>query len=285
MHAIRLSLGALLLAVLGQTLPVSAAAPSGAGPGCRVVRSRIVCEAREVKRAPRPTLRPSNGTNRPTTLTPGRRPATPPLDNQELQEYWAFLAHICQLDPNDPICPKDGAPPVALPTPEDLARSVVRRMPLPKPVPGRSPGDKLPDGRPTTYVNLSTWFYVPPQQYKPITVRAQAGAVWAEATATPIALTFNPGNGDPPVQCAGPGRPWNPDQDTNDTPPPDGCGYTYTKSSYGQPAGMVTATHGILWRITWQGSGGAGGTLPNQQTVTPSTFAVAEAQAVVADVQ
>lgn len=283
MHAIRLTCASLLTLALGHPIGLNVSAPV-AGTGCRLVRGIPVCEATEVKRptgrVPGTVLR----TSRPAGDITGRRPARLPIDNQGRQDWRLLLQEICGIDPDDPVCPRDGAPPAALPTPEAVARSAVRKMSLPRPVPGRSPGDKLPDGRPTTYVNLSTWFYVPQQQYKPVSVRAEVGAVWAEATATPVALTFYPGNGDPPVRCSGPGRPWDPNRDTNDTPPPGGCGYTYTRSSYGQPQGMVTATHGILWHITWQGSGGAGGTLPAQQTLTPSTFAVAEAQAVVVDV-
>lgn len=181
--------------------------------------------------------------------------------------------------PCAPTTPK--APAVAAPTPEALAHQLAASMVLPKPTPKRSPDQALPDGRPTTYVKLSTWFYVPAAQYKPKTVRAQLGTVWAEATATPVALTFIPGDGSPGVACAGPGRAWVYGQDMNDTPPPGGCGYTYTHSSYGQPGGMVTATYGIQWDVTWTGSGGAGGTLPSMQTTSTSTFAVAEAQAVV----
>ena len=139
----------------------------------------------------------------------------------------------------------------------------------------------MPDGRPTTYVRLQTWFYVPAAQWKPVRVTASAGGLSATATATPTVLMFDPGDGSGPVSCAGPGRAWVYGQDKNFDPAPGGCSYAYLKSSYGFPGGMVTATYSITWEITWAATGGAGGGLPDVMTTSTARFAVAEAQAVV----
>ncbi len=162
-----------------------------------------------------------------------------------------------------------------------LARSLTAQLKLPSPTPGRSPDDKLRDGRPTTYVKLFTWFHVPDDEYSARSLRAAVGPVWAEATATPAVLTFDPGDGGPMVRCSGPGRPWDKYRDTNFDRAPGGCDYRYLRASRGFPQGMVTATYGIEWAITWRGSGGTGGALPPVTTTTQSRFAVAEAQAVV----
>ena len=57
------------------------------------------------------------------------------------------------------------------------------------------------------------------------------------------------------------------------------CGYTYDRSSAGQPGGAYRVTVTITWDITWQGTGGAGGVLAPLQTVAAAEFRVAESQA------
>jgi hypothetical protein len=152
---------------------------------------------------------------------------------------------------------------------------------LPSPTAHRSPEDHLPDGRPSTYVKLQTWFFVPAAQWKPLSLTARAGGVTATATATPTLLAFDPGDGAAPVSCVGPGRAWVFGQDRNFDVAPGGCSYAYQRSSYGYPGGMVTARYSITWAIRWTGTGGAAGVLPDVVTTSTAAFAVAEAQAVV----
>lgn len=166
-------------------------------------------------------------------------------------------------------------------TPAQVGAMAAASLKLPSPKARRSPDDRLPDGRATTYVRLQTWFYVPVAQWKPLTVSATAGGVTATATATPRMLAFDPGDGSAVVSCAGPGRAWVFGQDKNFDVAPGGCSYAYLRSSYGYPGGMVTARYSITWSIRWTGAGGAGGVLPDVVTTSTSVFAVAEAQAVV----
>lgn len=166
-------------------------------------------------------------------------------------------------------------------TPNQLAQQALATLTLPKPVPPSSPsGTKLPDGRPFTMVRVPTWFWTNPSSYQMKSARASAGPVWAQVTVTPVALTFTPGDGGKTVSCAGPGILWTP-QAGQWTHAPGGCDYAYSQSSFGSSGGQLTATYGIVWRATWVGSGGTGGSFPDMTTNATSRFAVAEAQAVI----
>jgi len=170
-------------------------------------------------------------------------------------------------------------PPVK--SPAQLAQEALATLTLPKPVPPSSPsGGTLADGRPYTVVRVPTWFWTTPASYLVKTARAALGPVWAQVTVTPVALTFVPGDGGSAASCSGPGSVW-----TSQAGPwahaPGGCDYSYPRSTYGYPAGELTATYGILWRAIWVGSGGIGGSFPDVTTTTTSRFAVAEAQAVI----
>lgn len=166
-------------------------------------------------------------------------------------------------------------------TPEVLAQQARGTLKLPRPKPRRYPAEVLPDGRPYTMVRMPTWFWTDASTFKPLSKRTQAGGTWAEVTATPVALTFNPGNDDEPVSCAGPGTPFRRGVHAALEESPSGCQYRYRRSSFGHPDGQLTATYGIRWRISWVGSGDTSGALPDMTTTTTATFAVAEAQAVV----
>ncbi len=139
------------------------------------------------------------------------------------------------------------------------------------------------NGHPYTVVNANTWFWTDPATFQPVSKTVTAGAVWGKATATPVSLTFTPGDDGQPVTCDGPGQEWQ----TNDQtwlPPvnPQGCSYKYPNSSLGVGGDdQVTATYAITWKVTWTGSDGTSGAFNGMQTQTPSRFAVAEVQTVV----
>lgn len=170
-------------------------------------------------------------------------------------------------------------PPPGMPTvtPAQLAQQALASLTLPNPVMRRSPKETNNDhGTPYTWVNLWTWFWTDPASWKVQTARAAAGPVWAEVTVTPTQLIISPGEtGTVDVTCPGPGRPWT-QADGNGAPTAGGCGFQYHHVS----ASPITATVTIEWSVTWQGSGGAGGTLPTMRTRATSTFAVEQIQVV-----
>lgn len=155
---------------------------------------------------------------------------------------------------------------------------------MPTPVPSRYPSGTLKEsGHPYTIVNANTWFWTDPGTWQPVSKTVTAGAVWGKATASPVSLSFTPGDGSRTVSCPGPGSPWKANERTWLAPVnPQGCSYRYSKSSLGVGGDdQVTATYTITWNVTWTGSDGSSGAFNNMQTSTPSRFAVAEVQTVV----
>lgn len=171
-------------------------------------------------------------------------------------------------------------PPGLGPTPAMLARQAFDSLTLTRPSTGRYPAGRLQDGTPYTVVRASTWYWTDPADFRTLTTRAAAGPVWARVTATPAALSFTPGDGNPAVSCAGPGTAWN-DSHGVWAASPSGCDYRYPHSTIHAPGGVVTASYSIRWQVSWVGSGGTSGTLQAPATTSRSTFAVAEVESLV----
>lgn len=130
-------------------------------------------------------------------------------------------------------------------------------------------------------VNVGTWFWVSRSVWKPwsvtATVATPAGPVTVTTTARPSRLILDPGDGHPPVRCAGPGRQWNAVfGDTVRT----GCMHVWRRASTSMPGGAYRASISIQWTVTWRSSLGASGRLPDIRTSTPFMAQVREIQAV-----
>ena len=156
----------------------------------------------------------------------------------------------------------------------------MKSLTIPAPTTGRYPAGTLADGRPYGVVRAFTWFWTSPASFRVLTARASAAGLWSQVTVRPAALTFTPGDGSAAVSCAGPGVAWVAG-DGPWAPSPAGCQYQYPRSSIHDAGGVVTATYGIRWSITWSSSDGESGTLPDLTTTAASTFAVAEVESVV----
>jgi hypothetical protein len=98
-------------------------------------------------------------------------------------------------------------------------------------------------------VNLGLWLAL--ADAPPVTVRAEAGPHWAEATVTLASTSWSMGNGDV-VTCAGPGVAITDLDEPGEGP----CGYTYRRHSPdGAPYEIsVTAT----WTVSYVSSGASG---------------------------
>jgi hypothetical protein len=159
-------------------------------------------------------------------------------------------------------------------TPQELLQVAIGKLRVPVLRPGTAP----PLGS-DALVGLPEWFWVPANAWHPASVIVSAGPVWAQATATPVQLTFYPGSGLPAAACRGPGMAYSaarPGGRTTD------CSYTYPQSSALQPGGAYPASVTVTWRVTWTGSGGVGGTLnAGLQIAYPISVPVAEGQALV----
>ena len=141
-------------------------------------------------------------------------------------------------------------------------------------VPALEPSTAPPRGH-DGLVGLPEWFWISAGSWRTRTVTVSAGPVWAVVTAAPVDLTFRPGPGLSPVTCAGPGVIFNPYEQP--AVQHTKCSYTYVRPSIGQPGNAYRASLTVSWRVTWTGSGGAGGLLDAALPV-PVSFAVSVAQ-------
>ncbi|HEY2316575.1 MAG TPA: hypothetical protein VGH96_23445 [Streptosporangiaceae bacterium] len=160
-----------------------------------------------------------------------------------------------------------GAPAIA---PQQLLLTAVGQLQVPHLGPSTAP-PRGHDG----LVGLPEWYWIPADNWHARTVTVTAGQVWAVVTATPVGLTFQPGPGIRPVSCTGPGVAYNPHKPA--AAQHTDCSYTYREPSMGQPGDAYQASVTVTWRVTWTGSGGAGGVLDAALSV-PVGFAVPVAQ-------
>lgn len=164
------------------------------------------------------------------------------------------------------------------PTPEVLAGYAYDKINVPTTEIELKPATKFT-------VNLPTWVWLDKAAFKEVKVRAELenAGVWAETTAKPVALHLEPGtegaetypaSGDCEINSDGSiGTPYSKD-DADKTPP---CGITYLRATSGQPYQLKAS---ITWQISWEGSGGARGDLPDGIFETTQDMAVQEIQAV-----
>lgn len=166
--------------------------------------------------------------------------------------------------------PGGGAP--APPPPGVLAQLAVRYLRLPDPVIRSSPAPGA-----LQLTELPTWMWVAPAAWRPESKTAQVPGESVTATATPVSASWQMGDGKT-VTCHGSGTPYAKGDNPASSSPT--CGYTYTRSSAGQPQAAYHVTVTITWDITWTGPGGAGGALPPLFTAAAAPMRVAESQAV-----
>jgi hypothetical protein len=154
-------------------------------------------------------------------------------------------------------------------TPYELALQALRQLRPPAPQIRTAP----PRGA-EGMVGLRHYFWADRQQWRVLTRRAQAGAVWAEVTATPSRFVIEPGSGQPRTSCSGPGTPYRSDR-------PGACTVLFSRSSAGLPGSHYQVTVSVVWTARWTGSGGTGGTLAPITTSTTFPLRVAEGQALI----
>ncbi|GAB2876728.1 hypothetical protein GCM10027074_50990 [Streptomyces deserti] len=165
-------------------------------------------------------------------------------------------------------------------TPEILAQLAYNRIKVPDTEVTLAPAN-------ATKVNLPTWAWLDRAKFKNVSVTASldVGGVHLQATTTaePVSLKLEPGTTDAETypasgECAinddgSIGEPYAKGK-ADQTPP---CGIRYLRSS-GDGVFKLLAT--ITWKVTWTGTGGAGGDLPNGTFGTEQDVTVQEIQAV-----
>ncbi|WP_309032138.1 hypothetical protein [Streptomyces alfalfae] len=147
------------------------------------------------------------------------------------------------------------------PDPEVLAAYAYDKIKVPE-----TEVEMKPEGKST--VNLPTWVWLDKGKFEPVKVRAELPHtnLYAETTAKPVSLHLDPGTADAETfpadgECAvnedgSIGAPYTKGSSKEDPP----CGITYLRATGGEPYRLKAS---ITWEITWEGTGGAGGDLPN----------------------
>lgn len=155
--------------------------------------------------------------------------------------------------------------------PEVLAQRAVDRLVLLTPGIEASPET-------VQLVQLPTWLWVSESTWSVRTAQAAAGGLTATATATPVAVAWDMGDGAT-VECGGRGSEW--EQGTNPEAASD-CSHTYTLPSSEELPVSATVTWQVTWVVTDAGGGEvASGTEPDMSTTGQTAWPVLESQALV----
>lgn len=195
----------------------------------------------------------------------------PPEGQQKESGSWYMV--LCSPDGKDPdshgpIWIPAGAQRPAPPSPEQVAQIARKRLQMPRPAISASPGG-------TQLVNLPTWLWLS-NGWMPVSATASVPGVSVTAVAKPVSVTWSMGDGGS-VICRSSGTPYTADRDPKSLSPD--CGYTYRRSSAGQPAEAFPVTATVNWTVTWSGAGQAG-VFPDMTTVAAVTLRVAESQGI-----
>lgn len=176
---------------------------------------------------PRPTARPE-------------RQGPPPPDPCAITSYVPVPCSVQWIrDEGGAPVPPGAGPPVAAVLALQAREQVTVRVPR---------LHTSPDGVPQL-AGKRTWYWMDPEEWRPVTVRAEIPGVWSEVTATPTRTVWHPGDGGPTVACAGPGRPHPGTGGATTT-----CGHVYTT------VGAYTLRAAVTYEVTWRSSTGEAGT-------------------------
>jgi hypothetical protein len=188
-----------------------------------------------------------------------------------------------RLDRIFQFTPGPGAPAaVAVVPPEVVARLALAQIRPPAPRPQTAPRMGL-----STIVGISTWMWVDPAQWRPLTASAQVGPTGVTATVTPLNVTWDMGEGHDkqPAICHGPGTVYQ--LDVRDDLQHTDCAYVYqwasTDHRHDNHLGdSYRATATITWTVTWRTTDGTRtGTLADLHTTTTFDIRVKEIQPLV----
>src|SRR5690606_6862623 len=136
--------------------------------------------------------------------------------------------------------------------PRELALDAVASVEIVPPVIRTSPSE-----RERLYVQVPTWLWLEASWWQPYEATANAGRVWSTVRATPVATTWNLGDGSS-VSCRGPGTPWQ----LGVTEDASTCTHTYRTSSASHPGGTFGVDATVTFEVSWTSNAAGGGTLP-----------------------
>lgn len=102
---------------------------------------------------------------------------------------------------------------------------------------------------------LETWLWVDPGSWRAVDAQAAIPAATVTATARPVGLAWQPGDGSTTGACRGPGTPWSPAVPAGAEAP---CGHRYERTSADSPGGTWPLGVTVRWEVTWSCEPGCG---------------------------
>ena len=127
-------------------------------------------------------------------------------------------------------------------------------------------------------VGVPTWLWIDAAGWTARSTTASVPGVTVTATATPVSVVWDLGDGGPPVVCSGPGTPFTTASDPTASSPD--CGYTYRRESAGgSGVGAFTVSASVHWRVAWQAKAAG------QQGVFPDLVSTGSVRVTVREVQ
>lgn len=154
--------------------------------------------------------------------------------------------------------------------PYQLALDALSSVQIAGPVIRTSPSE---DGR--LFVQVPTWLWLDPTWWHAYEATANTGRVWSRVQATPVASTWELGDGGS-ISCRGPGTPWRPglNEDASN------CTHTYRRSSASRPGGTFGLKATVTLEVSWTSNAAPGGTLPAISRTSTVAVEVGEIQAI-----
>lgn len=125
------------------------------------------------------------------------------------------------------------------------------------------------------YVQVPTWLWLDSSWWQAYEATANTGRVWSTVRATPVATTWELGDGRS-VSCRGPGTPWRRGLSEDAS----SCTHTYRSSSASQPGGTFDLEATVTLEVSWTSNAAAGGTLPAISRSSTVDVEVGEIQAI-----
>jgi len=154
--------------------------------------------------------------------------------------------------------------------PYQLALDALASVQITPPAMRTSPSE---NGR--LYVQVPTWLWLDSTWWQTYEATANTGRVWSTVRATPVATTWELGDGQS-VSCRGPGTPWRRGLSEDAS----SCTHTYRSSSASRPGGTFSLEATVTLEVSWTSNVTGGGTLPAITRSSTLAVEVGEIQAI-----
>ena len=176
------------------------------------------------------------------------------------------------LSPDFAAVPSASAAPAAA-NPRVVAQQAYNRLSLAPPMVELSPSA-------FQVVGVPTWLWLARTGWVPQSASASVSGVTVTATATPVRVAWDLGDGSAPVMCRDAGTPYS--SRFNPASASPDCGYVYRCPSADQPGGSYTVRATVRWSVAWQAQGAPGrGTFPDLASQASVQVQVREVQTLV----